>query len=91
MLTASAPPQRFPKFFQCVQEVTKKRRGVRVVTSGQFLKKGLPGRVDTSGTPNAIKSGKLKKLTFHDEHFKTKNGGPVVTSPHVEARHEHGT
>ena len=28
--------------------------GGRVVMSGQFLKKGLPGRVDTSGTKNAI-------------------------------------
>ena len=37
-----------------------KRRG-RVVTSGQFLKKGLPGRVDTSGTKTTIKTGKLWK------------------------------
>ena len=39
--------------------VTKKEG--RVVTSGQFLKKGLPGRVDTSGTKKTIKTGKLWK------------------------------
>ena len=39
---------------------SQKRRG-RVVTSGQFLKKGLPGRVDTSGTKTTIKTGKLWK------------------------------
>ena len=29
-------------------------QGGRVVPSGQFLKKGLPGRVDTSGTKTTI-------------------------------------
>ena len=41
--------------------VTKKKRRCRVVTSGQFLKKELPGRVDASGTKRTIKTGKLWK------------------------------
>ena len=36
----------------------KKREG-RVVASGQFVEKGLPGRVDTSGTKKTIETGKL--------------------------------
>ena len=39
----------------------KKRRG-RVVASGQFLKKRLPGRVDTSGTKTTIKTGKIVEM-----------------------------
>ena len=35
------------------------QKGGRVVTSGQFLKKGLPGRVDTSGTKTTIKTGNV--------------------------------
>ena len=33
-------------------------QGGRVVTSAQFLKEGLPGRVDTSGTKTTIKTWK---------------------------------
>ena len=39
-------------------------QGGRVDTSGQLLKKGLPGRVDTSGTKTTIKTGKSWKCDF---------------------------
>ena len=39
----------------------ERERGGRVVTSGQFLRKGLLGRVDTSGTKTTIKTGKMWK------------------------------
>ena len=62
------------------------KKGGRVVTSGQFLFKGFPGRVDTSGTRKTIKTWKLWKC---DLPFKT--GGRLDASLHGEARHEHGT
>ena len=63
--------------------MSQKKKEGRVVTLSQFLKKGLLGRVDTSGTKNAIKTGKLMTKF-------SKQGGRLDTSLPVEARHEHG-
>ena len=65
-------------------------RSGRIVTSGQFLKKGLPGRIDTSGTKKRLKPGNCGNVTFHDEKI-SKQGGRFDTSLHVEARRDHGT
>ena len=68
----------------------KKRRG-RVVTSGQFLKKGTPGSRSYVGhKKNSIKTEKLSKCDFSMTKI-SKQGGRLDTSLHVEARHEHGT
>ena len=46
---------------RCYVVLGHKQKGGRVVTSGQFLKKELPGRVDTSGTKTTIRTAKLWK------------------------------
>ena len=55
-LHRNASPNRRPGRRRATTSNLEKRfeesTGGRVVTSGQFLKKGLPGRVDTSGTKN---------------------------------------
>ena len=49
-----------------------KNREAALLRRAKFLKKGLPGRVDTSGTKKRrLKLGNCGNVTFHDEKFKT--------------------
>ena len=51
---------------------SEKERWCRIDNSGHFSKKGLSGRIHTSGSKNTIKTWNCGDVTFHDEKFQNR-------------------